>query len=121
MLGLGTSSDRNGDLIGRLRPFDLRRMNVASLRRILSARVVPAILDLEIGVVEDHDEAGYGYIFIPAQPDETHPTLVAGALVGDKLVGSHVTIPYRAGEDTVFADPARVHSLIAAGRAALRR
>ena len=80
---------------------------------------MPSILDVEVGVVETRAGLGYGYIFIPAQSADTLPYLVAGAMVGGSVAGSHVSIPYRAGEDTAHADAARVHSLIVAGRVAL--
>jgi hypothetical protein len=56
-------------------------------------RVVPTILDLDIGVVEHRAGYGYGYVFIPAQAPELHPFLVAGAIVDGTFVGSHLTIP----------------------------
>jgi hypothetical protein len=117
--GLRSERDRNGDFIAVARPFDLDRMDVAAIRDVLRDRIVPAILDVEAGVVEVQAGYGYGYIFIPAQPAETLPYVVAGAVIGGSVAGAHVSIPYRAGEDTAFADAARVHSLIVAGRVAL--
>ena len=119
VLGLRTHADRNGDVIATPRPFNLNAMDVEASRDVLRDRIVPAILDLEVGVVESQAGYGYGYIFIPSQAPETLPYLVAGALVGGSVAGAHVSIPYRAGEDTAFADAARVHSLIVAGRVAL--
>jgi hypothetical protein len=94
-------------------------MDVEASRDVLRDRIVPAILNLEVGVVESQASYGYGYIFVPAQAPETLPYLVAGALVAGWVAGAHVSIPYRAGEDTAFAGAARVHSLIVAGRVAL--
>lgn len=120
ILGLRSQPDRNGDVIAAPRPFQLDAMDVEATRAVLRDRVVPTILDVEVGVVESRAGLGYGYIFLPAQPTETLPYLVAGALIGGSVAGAHVSIPYRAGEDTAFADAARVHSLIVAGRVALR-
>ncbi len=119
VLGLRGRTDRNGDVVAVPRPFHLNEMNVEGTRAVLRDRIVPTILDVEVGVVESHAGYGYGYIFLPAQPPETLPYLVAGALVGGAVAGVHVSIPYRAGEDTAFADAARVHSMLLAGRVAL--
>lgn len=119
ILGLRSKPDRNGDVIASPRPFDLDEMDVEATRAVLRDRIVPTVLDVEVGVVEARAGFGYGWIFVPAQPPETLPYVVAGALVGGSVSGAHVAIPYRAGEDTVFADAARVHSLISAGRVAL--
>jgi hypothetical protein len=119
VLGLRRGRHRGGDVVHSARPFPLDDMDVDALRKALNARILPTILDLDIDVVEHRAGCGYGYIFIPAQGPELHPFLVAGAIADGKYIGSHLTIPYRAGEHTVFADPARIHSLIAAGRAAL--
>jgi hypothetical protein len=121
VLGLRTSRDRNGDVIDAPRPFPLNDMNVEAFRDVLRDRIVPAILDIEVGVVEARAGRGYGYIFIPEQPPELLPYVVAGTLIGGTVAGAHVSVPYRAGEDTAFADAARVHGLIVAGRVALRR
>ena len=55
-------------------------MDVQALRDVLHDRLVPELLDLEVGVVEARAGYGYGYIFIPAQDPEALPILVAGAL-----------------------------------------
>lgn len=119
VLGLRGGRDRNGEFVESARPFNLNAMNVEATRAVLRDHIVPTILDIEIGVVEAQAGYGYGYIFIPSQPPDVLPYLVAGAITDGTVNGAHVSIPYRAGEDTAYADAARIHSLILAGRAAL--
>jgi hypothetical protein len=102
------------------RPFDLSKMDVPALRAVLRDRVVPLIPDLDVGVTELRDGYGYGWIRIPAQAPELRPFIVAGALTGSGYLGTHVSIPFRAIEDTAYLDAAAVHSLIAAGRVSLQ-
>lgn len=116
LIGVTTEGTPNGDVLTAARPFHLLEMDVPARDRI-----VPLILDLDIGVVEVRDGFGYGWIRIPQQPSELKPFLVAGALVTAGFLGAHVAIPFRAVEDTAYLDAAAIHSFIAAGRASLRR
>lgn len=120
LLGATTRRTPNGDVVDKPRPFDLREMDVPALRAVLRDRIVPLIPDLDIGVVERRGGYGYGWIRVPAQPAELRPFLVAGAMTGSGYLGTHISIPFRAIEDTAYLDAAAVHSLIAAGRVSLR-
>lgn len=123
LLGMETTATPNGDVLDTPRPFPIARMDVVALRAVLRDRITPAIPDLDVGVVESRIGSGYGFgwIFIPAQPQELQPFIVAGALIGDDWRGGHLSIPIRHGEDTVYQDAAAVHSMLAAGRIALRQ
>lgn len=59
-------------------------------------------------------------VSVPPQADELQPFLVRGAIVAGKFKGSYISIVTRRGEDTVATDPAAIHSLLVAGKAALR-
>jgi hypothetical protein len=120
LVGATTQKAPNGDVLQAGRPFDLNEMDVPAVRACLRDRIVPLIPDLDVGVVEVRNGFGYGWIRIPAQPPELRPFLVAGALTGAGYLGAHIAIPFRAIEDTAYLDAAAVHSLVAAGRAALR-
>ena len=120
ILGVATREDVNGDVLHAARAFPLADMDVPAMRASLRDRIVPLIPDLDIGVVEERAGYGYGWIRIPAQPEELRPFILSGALLGASVIGTHVSIPFRAGEDTAYLDPAAVHSLLAAGRSALR-
>jgi hypothetical protein len=119
VIGLRTEGRANGDVIHRAQPFPLTSFDIGVVEEILAQWIVPPLLDLEIELVESRDGFGYGLIRVPAQDESLLPVLVAGAEVEARMIGSHMSIPIRAGQRTVFADPARVHSLLAAGRAAL--
>jgi hypothetical protein len=120
VFGVVTKKDPNGDVLHSVRPFPLSEMDVVALRSTLRERVVPLIPDLDIGVSEVRGGHGYGWIFIPAQAQELRPFVVAGTLSGKSVMGTHVSIPFRAGEETAHLDASAVHSLLAAGRVALR-
>jgi hypothetical protein len=122
LLGVDTKKTPNGDVLANTRPFNIGSMDAVALRAVLRDRITPAIHDLDVGVVEARPGTGYGYgwIYIPAQPAELQPFIVAGALVGGTWRGAHMAIPIRTGEDTVYLDPPAVHSMQAAGRLALR-
>jgi hypothetical protein len=72
--------------------------------------------------VESRKGSGYGlgWIFIPAQFSHVRPVLVRGAIEGSRVLGTHISIPFRVGEDTRHWDASTVHSLIQAGRVALQ-
>jgi hypothetical protein len=123
VLGIETEKSPNGDVLDALRAFRLASMDVVAVRAILRERLTPDVPDIDVGVIASAQspEYGYGWIFIPAQPLELQPFMVAGALLGTKWHGAHISIPVRSGEDTVHADAAAVHTMLAAGRVALRR
>ncbi|WP_445151363.1 AlbA family DNA-binding domain-containing protein [Baekduia sp. Peel2402] len=112
-----------GDVIDRVHPFKLSSVNVPALANALADRLVPLLTDLDIGLVESRAGSGYGYgwLFIPQQPPHVRPVLVRGALAGDKVLGAHISIPWRVGEDTRHWDASTVHALIQAGRVALEQ
>ena len=122
VLGLDTTKSANGDVLTTARPFPLAKMDVEQVRAALRERLTPDIPDIDVGVVSSKQNAdyGYGWIFIPAQGRELQPFLVRGALIGGAWYGTHISIPVRSGEDTAYTDPAAVHSMLAAGRIALR-
>jgi len=120
IFGVVTSKHVNGDVLSALRPFPLAQMDVTALQAILRERIVPLIPDLDVGVAEVREGHGYGWIYIPEQAQELRPFMVAGALSGMTFLGTHVSIPFRAGEDTAHLDASAVHSLLAAGRVALQ-
>jgi hypothetical protein len=111
-----------GDVLDAVRPFELSGVDTEALRSALAARLVPLLTDVEIHVVESRKGSGYGlgWIFIPAQPSHVRPVLVRGAIESSRVLGTHISIPFRVGEDTRHWDASTVHSLIQAGRVALQ-
>jgi hypothetical protein len=60
-------------------------------------------------------------ILVPAQPEESKPVLVHGAIVGDKTEGAFISIVQRRGEHPITITAQSIHATLAAGRALLRR
>lgn len=121
LIGVATKATVNGDVLDSTHPFPIAKMDPVAIRAIVRDRVTPDIQHLDVGVVESRGGYGYGWIFVPAPPQEVLPFIVAGALLGGDVRGSHMSIPTRSVEDTTYSDPSAVHSLLAAGRAVLRR
>ena len=88
-------------------------------RRIIEKLVYPPPEALGVELVETEPGKGILAISVPRQPPELRPLLVLGAIAGDKVLGSHVSIVRRRDDATQDTDPAAIHSLLAAGRAAL--
>jgi hypothetical protein len=119
VLGMGTKRGPDGDRISRLNPVVLGDVSLARYRHILRERVFPAPEGVAFSKVPSGGGLGFVLIGIPPQPEELRPFLVAGTLMGGRVVGSYMSLPQRVGEDTSWASPASIHGLIIAGRAAL--
>lgn len=121
--GIKTADGPRGDVLDVVRPFKLSGLDAPALRQALGERLTPLLTDLEVGAIESGVGTGYGFgwIFIPAQPTWIRPVLVRGALVGERVRGSHFSVPFRVDEETRHWDASTVHSLIQAGRAALQQ
>jgi hypothetical protein len=118
--GIRTSASRSGDVLDELRPIKLSSFDMMALRNALRDRLVPLVPDIEVSAVERGGGFGFGWIFIPAQPEYARPLLVRGAVADGTVIGTHVSVPFRIGEDTGYWDASMIHSLIQAGRVALQ-
>lgn len=118
-IGFVNRSGASGDVVGSLRPFRCEQMNLQSLRATIRSAIIPRLDHVDIGVHEIGGGFAYGWIFIPKQPPSRIPFLVRGAWTGIRVNTNFVSIPFRHGEDTVYADASAIHSLIAAGEASL--
>ncbi len=119
--GLSTTKAHGGDVISATRPFELTSVDIVAIRSALADRLVPLLTDIEIQLVELRAGYGFGWIFIPAQPSFVQPVLVRGAIEGNRVFGTHISVPFWVEEDTRHWDASTVHSLIQAGRVALQR
>lgn len=118
--GLRTAKQAGGDVIQSARPFPVGSMRPTQLLAILRKRLRPVPLGLQVEVIEV-DEIGQalGFVLVPPQDRARQPFLVHGVSLGGRVRETFVGIPYRVGEETVWEDPSGIHSLLAAGRAAL--
>jgi hypothetical protein len=121
LLGIATRQTPNGDFLDSTRAFRIADMDVPATRAVLRERITPVIPNVDVGVVETRSGYGYGWIFIPQQPRELYPFIVTGVQAGATWLGRHLSVPIRIGEDTVYLDAAALHSMLAAGRVALRQ
>lgn len=119
VIGLATARRADLDVVWKVRPISVALIEPARYRRIIDRLVYPPIEGLEVEWAEVSPGKGVLAIVVPEQPQESRPLLVLGAIVGDKLAGSHVSIVRRRGDATTATHPAALHSLLAAGRAAL--
>ncbi|MGH3005641.1 MAG: AlbA family DNA-binding domain-containing protein [Gaiellaceae bacterium] len=120
-IGAHTKRRQDGDIIQSVTDFELSLVEPARYRSVLTARVHPRVEGLEVRTVSTEGTRGVAYIYIPPQREEVKPFVVKGVVVSSGVRDTHVSIPVRDGEDTRYADPAEVHSLLQAGRIALRR
>lgn len=119
VIGLATTKRDNADVIAKVRPIPVGLIDPAGYRRVIDRFVYPPIEGLTIERIEIDHGAGLLVVAVPEQPPEVRPLLVLGAVVGKNVVGSHVSIVRRRGDSTTATHPAALHSLLAAGRAAL--
>lgn len=120
VIGARTVKHRDGDVVRAMTDFDLLLLSPDTYRRIISGRIHPRIDGLEIRTIPTSSGRGIAFIFVPSQREEMKPFVVKGAVVSGKLRATYVSIPERDGEDTRYADASEVHSLLQAGRVALR-
>jgi hypothetical protein len=120
-MGAMTKRVRDGDVVSAVTDFELSSVKPPQYRGILAARIHPLVEGLEIRTMTTQGTRGTAYIYVPSQRPELKPFIVKRVVVAGSIRANHVCIPERDGEDTRFADPAEVHSLLQAGRVALRQ
>jgi hypothetical protein len=122
VIGLGSSSNRQGDQISTVNPvpYDdrVRRQMQDVIRRWLHP--VPVRVQVEIhDVPSARPQHGIVLVNIPAQLEELLPILVRRGVVSGRMSEMHVALVQRDGEETIVFDAPSLHSLLSAGRAAL--
>lgn len=120
-IGAKTKRALDGDVVIAITDFELSLVKPLQYRGLLAARTHPVIEGLEIRTVPTTATRGTAYIYVPPQRPELKPFIVNGVVVRGAIRSQHVCIPERDGEDTRFANAAEVHSLLQAGRIALRQ
>jgi len=124
VIGCGTKKAAGVETISKLTP-SLTSHSPARFHKAIDDKVFPPILGLEVNEVAlplSSDRQGYLLaILVPAQPEESKPVLVHGAIVDGKTEGAFISIVQRRGEHSVPTTAQSIHASIAAGRALLRR
>jgi Schlafen, AlbA_2 len=121
VIGVSSVRRHDRDVLAAVHPFPFALARPSSYRQILDHRIHPPVQGLEVfhvsyGVVG----SGLAVISVPPQPEEIQPFLVRGAIVERRFRGSYFSLVTRRGEDTLATDAAAIHSLLVAGRVALR-
>jgi hypothetical protein len=104
-------------MLDQVGDMPLADVNPQRYRDLIAEHVFPLLEDLDVGIAETAPGRGVFWVFVPEQPESLKPFLVRGAVVDDKVVSTHLSIPRRVGADTRYATIAEVHSLLVAGRA----
>jgi hypothetical protein len=120
VIGLKESRKDSASFVSAVTPVPLSEIDVDQYRAVIDARVTPPIDGLTVEQVCVADEEGLLLISIPQQPKEMQPYLVHGAIAGDKLEGSFISIVRRRGEGSITTSAAQIHAYLVAGRAYLR-
>jgi Putative DNA-binding domain len=120
VIGARTRTVNGSDVVHKITDVPLELVKRDSYRKIISDRVHPQVENLDVRTVGRVNGHGIAYIHVPQQRRELQPFLVKGALVDGKISTRFVSLPKRVGEDTAHAPIAEIHSLLQAGRVALR-
>lgn len=120
VVGFTTTKSSGIEQIDSVKPAKLKALPVDRYRAVIDSRIFPTIEGLTVEQIDMGNERGLLMIVVPAQPQEYKPFLVHGAIVGDKVEGSFISIVRRRSEGSVTVNASQVHAMLAAGRALLR-
>ncbi|MFD2093406.1 AlbA family DNA-binding domain-containing protein [Blastococcus deserti] len=120
VIGLKEARRASMSVVGSVTPVPLSEIDVDQYRAVIDARLVPPIDGLGIERVCVANEEGLLLISIPRQPKEMQPYLVQGAIAGDKVEGSFISVVRRRGEGSITTSAAQIHAYLVAGRAYLK-
>lgn len=122
IIGLQTKKDGTRDVIRKVTPVPHDRKIVQKYRQLLDRYLFPLPYDLRVEAIADSSGTGdLILIDIPPQPEELRPFLVHGAVIGGKADEAFISIVRRRGDSAIPASAASIHTMLAAGRALLRR
>ncbi|MEV0107200.1 RNA-binding domain-containing protein [Nocardia sp. NPDC050799] len=120
VIGLATKKVAGKDLIGGVTPTprdpNMRRRYVQTIQN----RIYPPPDGLRVEVLNGAD-GDITLIEIPAQPEELKPFLVHGAIIDGRVNNTFVSIVERLDDEGIPNSVASIHSVLAVGRALLRR
>ncbi|ALX03442.1 hypothetical protein [Aeromicrobium erythreum] len=123
VIGMTTKRVMGVDTITGLRLLD-EPAQTSTIHKVIDRRVFPPVDGLEVhNAVAKTTKGRTGYVTvlrIPAQPGESKPFLVHGAIVEGKVEGAFISIVRRRGEHSVPVRAESIHAALAAGNALLR-
>jgi len=121
LIGARTQKKQGIDVVRSVTDIPLALVDVSRYRKVLIAWLHPRVEGLDIATVDHHGGRGVAFIYVPPQREELKPFVTRGVVAAGRIHATHVSIPVRDGQETRYASPAEVHSLLQAGRIALRR
>lgn len=121
VVGMGTKRVPGGEVIKALKPVSIDGTILRRYRQVLENRLFPFPERLQVESIESGTGNGVVVVHIPPQEEELKPFLVHGAIVGDRIEGTFISIVRRSGEDSIPITAQQIHGTLAAGRALLRR
>lgn len=120
VIGLKTVKSDGVDTVDALTPAPLVQLDAVQHRDVIDGRVFPPVQGLVVETVDLGGGEGLLFVLVPAQPEETKPFLVHGAIVGERVEGAFISIVERRGEGSVPTSGQAIHATLVAGRAWLR-
>lgn len=120
VVGLRTAKEKGRDVVRAVTPEKMSALSVEQHQDVIDAHVFPAVEGLTVESIDMGAGRGLLMIGVPAQPAEHKPFLVHGAVVGDRVEGSFISIVRRRGEGSIVTEASQVHAQLTTGRALLR-
>lgn len=122
VIGITTDDRGDGDTIGGVKEFDLRRVRRQAYRNRVAQRVYPRVTGFEVERFEGSKKGrGIAALVIPPQPETSQPYLVQGVVTRGGVLGAHVLLPVRREDDTMLMDAAALHTRLRLGEQAIAR
>jgi len=121
VVGMSTKKVPGGEEIRALQSVPRNRSMVGLYKQAIEDHLHPPPDNLRIEAIDAQDDGMLILIDIPPQPEELKPFLVHGAIVDGKVEGAFISIVRRRGEGSIPITAPMIHSMLAAGRALLRR
>ena len=121
VFGMAGKKVPGGEEIRRLCPMPRDKAMIGRYQRALEEHLFPPPDNMSIEVIEMPDDGMLILIDVPPQPEELKPFLVHGAVVDGEVEGAFISIVRRRGESSIPITAPMIHSMLAAGRALLRR
>jgi hypothetical protein len=119
VFGFTTKSGPAGDEITRPRGVRTCDLKENQYMQVLRTRIHPFPEQIVVGRASDTD-AGFAYLRVPRQPEELYPFMLRQTASKGGVQTTSLSIPIRTGANIEYSNPESIHSLIVAGRAALR-
>lgn len=120
VVGMQTKKVPGGEEIRSIQPVPREPGMIRKYQHALEQHLFPPPDFLDIERV-DVPNGMLVVVHVPPQPEELKPFLVHGAIVDGRTEGAFISIVRRRGESSIPITAPALHSMLAAGRALLRR